>query len=138
MIQLFGIVQSTLVFAAAAAGVIGGFKIYQKWNRGEEVIPLILAWCFGLGMVQVIIWAVSTYIVNGSYKSVSPQAGAESVAIETHNAALIIGVAIAIFSVVKLYQKYTSGDDITELIFKWLGALLFLFTFGYIIEKMLS
>lgn len=138
MNQLFGMVQSTVVFATAAAGVIGGFKIYQKWNRGEEIIPLVIAWIFGLGMVQVLLWAITYYIVNGNYTSVNPKTGAESVAIESHNAALVVGVAIALFSVVKIYQKYANGEDITELIFKWLGALVFLFVFGFLIEKMLS
>lgn len=138
MNQLFGMVQSTVVFATAAAGVIGGFKIYQKWNRGEEIIPLVIAWIFGLGMVQVLLWAITYYIVNGNYTNVNPKTGAESVAIESHNAALVVGVAIALFSVVKIYQKYANGEDITELIFKWLGALVFLFVFGFLIEKMLS
>jgi hypothetical protein len=134
MNTLYGLIKSTALFATAAAGVVGGFKIYQKWGRGEEVVPLILAWIFGLGMVQVIFWAVGYYIVGGAYKGVNPKTGAESIAIESHNAVLIVGVAISIFSVVKIYQKYINGEDVIDLIYKWLGALIFLFLFGYIIE----
>lgn len=137
MNTLYQLVKNTALFATAAAGVVGGFKIYQKWGRGEEVIPLILAWLFGLGFVQVIFWAVGYYIVGGAYKGVSPSVGAESVAIEAHNGALVIGVGISIFSVVKIYQKYIGGEDVIDLLYKWLGALIFLFFFGYLIEAIL-
>jgi hypothetical protein len=72
-------------------------KYTKNGGGGEEVIPLILAWIFGLGMVQVIFWAVGYYIVGGAYKGVNPKTGAESIAIESHNAALIVGVAIFFF-----------------------------------------
>lgn len=137
MNTLYQLVKNTALFATAAAGVVGGFKIYQKWGRGEEILPLILAWLFGLGMVQVIFWAVGYYIVGGSYKGINPATGAESVAIEAYNAALVVGVGISIFSVVKIYQKYINGEEVIELLYKWLGALIFLFFFGYLIEAIL-
>ncbi len=137
MNTLYQLVKNTALFATAAAGVVGGFKIYQKWGRGEEILPLILAWLFGLGMVQVIFWAVGYYIVGGSYKGVNSATGAESVAIEAHNAALVVGVGISIFSIVKIYQKYINGEEVIELLYKWLGALIFLFFFGYLIEAIL-
>ena len=138
MNALYTTIKSTCLFTSAIAGVYGGFKIYQKWNRGEVVMPLIFAWIFGLGLVNIIIYMVDAFIVSGSYKSISPSGGAKELSIEAYQVALVVGVIISVFSVVKIYQKYTDGEDVYDLIYKWLGALFFLFFFGYVIEALLS
>lgn len=138
MNALYATIKSTCLFASAIAGVYGGFKIYQKWNRGEVVLPLIFAWIFGLVLVNIVIYLVDAIIVSGSYKSISPSGGAKELSIESYQVGLVVGVIISVFSVVKIYQKYTDGEEVYDLIYKWLGALFFLFFFGYVIEALLS
>lgn len=101
-------------------------------------MPLFFAWIFGLGLVNIIIYMVDAFIVSGSYRSISPSGGAKELSIEAYQVALVVGVIISVFSVVKIYQKYTDGEDVYDLIYKWLGALFFLFFFGYVIEALLS
>jgi hypothetical protein len=138
MNSLYTTLKSTCLFSSAIAGVYGGFKIYQKWNRGELVLPLIIAWIFGLCLVNMVIFLVDSFIASGSYRNITPSAGAKEIAIESYQVALVVGVIISIFSVVKIYQKYNDGEDVYDLMYKWLGALFFLFFFGYVIESLLS
>lgn len=138
MNALYTTVKSTCLFTSVIAGVYGGFKIFQKWNRGELVLPLIFAWVFGLSLVNIVLYMVDTFIVSGTYKNLNPSSGAKELSIESYQVALVVGVIISVFSVVKIYQKYTDGEDVYDLIYKWLGALFFLFFFGYVIEALLS
>lgn len=138
MNELYTLVKSTCLYISAAASVIGAFKIYQKWNRGENVFPLILAWVFGTGLVTIIFYMIDIYIVQGGYKSVNPASGAQEFALEIFETTTIIGVAISIFSIISIYKKYNDGEDVYDLIVKWVGSLLFLFFSAYLIEFLLS
>lgn len=131
-------VVKILLFASACVGVIGGFKIYEKWNRGEEVVPLIFSWVLGLSLVNIIFYMVGNYIVSGGYKSTTIQAGANELSKELYESSLIIGVVISIFSIVRIYQKHTDGEDVYGILYKWLGSLIFLFVMGTLIEKLLT
>jgi hypothetical protein len=134
---IYGTLRDTFIYASALAAIIAGFNIYQKWNRGEDVRALIFGWLYGIIIANSIVWAVSTFIVTGAIMGKSPSAFTKDLGLQVYSATLIIGLIIAIIGIIDIYRKYTEGDEITALIFKWIGSIIFLFFFGNVISAML-
>ncbi len=134
MNSFYGMTRTACLWIAVLAAVLGGFKIYQKWHRGEPVIPLLLGWVFGMTVALIAIELVDFYLVGGYYTGQTVDKAARGLSIQAHQAALVVGVILSLFSVVTLYQKFNEGEDVFHLLYKWLGSLIFLFLFGYLIE----
>lgn len=134
MDSIYTDVRSACLWLAVLASVIGGFKIFQKWNRAEPVVPLIFTWVFGMVMSLIVLELVDFYFKAGYIYGQNATGAIKGLSIQAHQAALVVGVIISIFSVVSIYQKINDGEDVYNLIYKWLGSLIFLFFFGYLIE----
>jgi Domain of unknown function (DUF4134) len=134
---IYGTLRDTFIYASALAAIIAGFNIFQKWNRGEDVRALIYGWLYGIVISNSIVWAVSNFIVNGAIMGKNPTAFTKDLGLQVYSATLIIGLIIAIIGIIDIYRKYTEGEEITALIFKWISSIIFLFFFGNIISAML-
>lgn len=138
MEELYTIARTVALYATALASVVAGFKIYHKWNRGEQVTPLIFTWILGIIIAVGLLQMIGTFIYGGAIFSQNLAPSTVLLAQETHSAAIVMGVAIAIVAVIHIYYRYNSGDDVTELVYRWVGSIFFLFSFGLIIEMLMS
>ena len=48
---------------------------------------------------------------------------------------MIFGIVISIVSIIRIYYKFTGGEDVVPLVLQWAGSLVFLFVMGYIIQS---
>jgi len=132
---LLGVLQSIVVFASGAAAVVAGLRIYARWNRGEEVTPMIFSWLVGMASVGALIYAVRTYILGGGLQGGLGIGWAQQLNLEVYEAAMIFGIVISIVSIIRIYYKFTGGEDVVPLVLQWAGSLVFLFVMGYIIQS---
>lgn len=139
MDSFYAIARNTCLSLAAAAAVIAGLRLFQKWNRGEEVEGMIFIWLIGILFAGGIIVMVDNFIVGGAYVFFTGISGtAEGISIELYQASLLLGIVITIVGVIKIYRKFQNGEeDIYEYMLKWFGSLLFLFSMGYLISAIL-
>lgn len=139
MDSFYAIARNTCLSLAAAAAVIAGLRLFQKWNRGEEVEGMIFIWLIGILFAGGIVVMVDNFIVGGAYVFFTGISGtAEGLSIELYQASLLLGIVITIVGVIKIYRKFQNGEeDIYEYMLKWFGSLLFLFSMGYLISAIL-
>ncbi|WP_026632634.1 DUF4134 family protein [Dyadobacter alkalitolerans] len=138
MMNLYYTIQEIAFLGVAIAAVASAFRIYQKWNRGEAVTPLIFTWIGGMALAVIMNHMIYGLVMAGNAGDHNPISTARMFAKETHSAAITIGLIVAILAVIHIYHRYTTGDDVTELVYRWVGSLFFLFAFGLIIESILS
>ncbi len=136
--SLLNHLQTVIVCACGAAAVIAGFRIYSKWNRGEEVIHLILSWVTGMLSVGVMIFAIRTYILGGGLHAGLALGWAGQLNQEVYEYAMLGGVVVSIFSMLRIYNRYSGGEDVVPLIYQWVGSMLFLSVMGYIISALVQ
>jgi hypothetical protein len=124
---------------AAAAAVIAGLRLFQKWNRGEEVEGTVFIWLMGILFAGGIVVMVDNFIVGGASVFFTGIAGtAEGLSLEIYQAAMLLGIVIAIVGIIKIYRKFQNGDeDMYDYMLKWFSSLLFLFSMGYLISAIL-
>lgn len=127
----------------AVAGLISGIRIYQGMQRGDDFEGPAIRWLGGLVGASVLVYAIEAFIYNDSAGWASTGTPAHFVAIsyasEAHQAALYIGLAMAIIGLTRVYRKFRDGDeDIYEFMLKWFGSLMFLFMMGWIIDSILN
>ncbi|TAE39253.1 MAG: DUF4134 domain-containing protein [Runella slithyformis] len=139
MDSFYAIARATCLSLAATAAVIAGLRLFQKWNRGEEVEGLIFIWLMGILFAGGIVVMVDNFIVGGASVFFTGIAGTtEGLSLEIYQASLLFGIVITIIGVIKIYQKFQNGDeDIYNYMLKWFGSLLFLFSMGYLISAIL-
>lgn len=139
MDSFYAIARNTCLSLAAAAAVIAGLRLFQKWNRGEEVEGMIFIWLIGILFAGGIVVMIDNFIVGGAYVFFTGISGtAEGLSIELYQASLLLGIVITIVGVIKIYRKFQNGEeDIYEYMLKWFGSLLFLFSMGYLISAIL-
>ena len=139
MDSFYTIARNTCLSLAAAAAVIAGLRLFQKWNRGEEVEGMIFIWLIGILFAGGIVAMVDNFIVGGAYVFFTGISGtAEGLSIELYQASLLLGIVITIVGIIKIYRKFQNGEeDIYEYMLKWFGSLLFLFSMGYLISAIL-
>jgi hypothetical protein len=139
MDSFYAIARNTCLSLAAAAAVIAGLRLFQKWNRGEEVEGMIFIWLIGILFAGGIVVMVDNFIVGGAYVFFTGISGtAEGLSIELYQASLLLGIVITIVGIIKIYRKFQNGEeDIYEYLLKWFGSLVFLFSMGYLISAIL-
>lgn len=137
MNTLYQNILSICVYGTASASIMGGFSIFKKWNRGEEIKPLIFTWLYGILISNLFFWAVNRFFINGQNNGKVLVNLSEELADQVYLCTLILGIIIAILACISIYNKYVSGEDVTKLLFSWAGSLIFLFVFGKIISAML-
>jgi formate/nitrite transporter FocA (FNT family) len=137
MNTLYQNILSICVYGTASASIMGGFSIYKKWNRGEEIKPLIFTWLYGITLSNILFWAVNRFFIHGQNNGKVLVNLSEELADQVYLCTLILGIIIAILSCINIYSKYINGEDVTKLLFSWVGSLIFLFAFGKIISAML-
>lgn len=139
MDSFYAIARNTCLSLAAAAAVIAGLRLFQKWNRGEEVEGMIFIWLIGILFAGGIVVMVDNFIVGGAYVFFTGISGiAEGLSIELYHASLLLGIVITIVGIIKIYRKFQNGEeDLYEYMLKWFGSLLFLFSMGYLISAIL-
>ena len=136
MITLYNTIRDVFIYATAIAAILAGFNIYQKFNRGEAVQPLIIGWLYGITLSNLFIWGVGYFIKDGNLAN-NPVGLANDLGKQIYQACLILGVMISVLALISIYRKYTEGEEVTTLIFQWVGSIIFLFSFGTIISAML-
>ncbi len=124
----------------AIAGLVSGIKIYQNMLKGGDIEGPAIRWIAGLTIASMLIYAVETLVYNDGGLTASPvHFTVISYAAEAHQAAIYIGVVLAIIGLISIYKKYQEGDeDLSEHMLKWFGALMFLFSMGWIIDNILN
>ena len=137
MAGLLALLQQILITACAAAAVVAGFKIYARWNRGEEVTAAIFSWLVGMLSVGVLVYAIRTYILGGGILGGMAIGWAGLLNYEIYEFAIIAGVIVSIVSLIRIYTKYTDGEDIVPMVYQWIGSLLFLSVMGMIIGALM-
>jgi hypothetical protein len=139
MDSFYAIARNTCLSLAAAAAVIAGLRLFQKWNRGEEVEGMIFIWLIGILFAGGIVVMVDNFIVGGAYVFFTGISGtAEGLSIELYQASLLLGIVITIVGIIKIYRKFQNGEeDIYEYMLKWFGSMVFLFSMGYLISAIL-
>jgi Domain of unknown function (DUF4134) len=137
MNSLYQNILSFCIYGTATASVMGGFSIYKKWNRGEEVKPLIFTWLYGIMLSNLLFWAVNRFFILGLNNGKVLVNLSEELGDQVYLCTLILGIIIAILACINIYSKYINGEDVTKFLFSWVGSLIFLFAFGKIISAML-
>lgn len=127
----------------AVAGLISGIRIYQGMQRGDDFEGPAIRWLGGLVGASILVYAIEALIYTDGAGWASagspPHLVAISYASEAHQAALYIGLALAIIGLTRVYRKFRDGDeDIYEFMLKWFGSLMFLFMMGWIIDSILN
>lgn len=134
MDEFYSITKQTFLYIIVTAAVFAAMKIFTKWNRGEDVVPQIFGWVFGMIVATFLFKAVDEFIKGSGSNFINPVGASEALALEGYEASLMIGVGISVFSIVRIYTKYNEGEDVYDPILKWFGSVIFLFFFSYIIE----
>ncbi len=137
MNSLYQNILSFCVYGTATASIMGGFSIFKKWNRGEEVKPIIFTWLYGIMFCNLLFWAVNRFFIQGQNNGKVLVNLSEELADQVYLCTLILGIIIAIIACISIYNKYVSGEEVNKLLFSWVGSLIFLFVFGKIISAML-
>lgn len=137
MDQIYVMARETAAYGTAIAAIVAGFKIYTKWNRGEPVIGLIFTWVINMIIAATLMIMIWSLILSKGVSGYDFIPSAMQMAKEMHSAAIVMGVCIAIIGVIDIYRRHNSGDDVTELVYRWVASLFFLFTFGLIIEAII-
>ncbi|MES2797381.1 MAG: DUF4134 family protein [Bacteroidota bacterium] len=137
MNSLYQTILSFCIYGTASASIMGGFSIYKKWNRGEEIKPLIFTWLYGILLSNMLFWVVNRFFIQGQNNGRNLVGLSEELADQVYLCALILGTMIAILASISIYNKYVEGEDVTKLLFSWAGSIIFLFVFGKIISAML-
>lgn len=137
MNTLYQNILSFCVYGTATASIMGGFSIYKKWNRGEEIKPLIFTWLYGIMLSNLLFWGVNRFFIQGQNNGKNLVNLSEELADQVYLCTLILGIIIAILASISIYNKYVNGEDVTKLLFTWAGSIIFLFVFGKIISEML-
>lgn len=148
MLDMFNVAVSICMYLTATAAVIAGFRIFQRWNRGDDVEQAAVLWLTGLLIAPGIILLIQRFILSGSFSENNngvagsgdfiAKTAAQSLAYETFWAALVSGIVVAIVGLINVLQKFQRGDDdLYEFMVKWAGSVVFLFSFGYIISLIL-
>lgn len=122
-------------YLAMFAALIAGFRIFQRWNKGEDIESSLLNWFFGLLFVPFVIQAVSSQIVNKGWSdSESPDYTLGFVVADTASVIFALGIIVAVVGLIRIYSKFQNGDDDIPIFFlKWLGSLVFLSVmFGFV------
>lgn len=136
--DIYFIIRNTCLLLAATASVIAGFRIYQRWNRGDDVETSLLTWLGGLGFVGLADHAIKSIIFDGAYTAFSAGSGARLLSNGALGLCYVIGVIVAILGLINIVNKFRAGeDDIYPYMLKWAGSLLFLFSMGAVISAML-
>ncbi|WP_028523244.1 DUF4134 family protein [Runella limosa] len=138
MDALYGYFKQIAYWACAAAGVVAGFKIYMRWNRGEQITHQLFSWIVSLSSVGAIVYAVETYIYGSGLQGGLAIGWAGLLATELYEVVMLFGLVVSIVSVIRIYTKYTEGEDIVPLIYQWVGSLLFLGMLGLIVETFIG
>jgi len=135
---IYATVKQIVVTASAAAGIIAGFKIYMKWNRGEFVTHQIFSWLVGLLSVGALTYAVNVYIYGAGLRAGLAVGWIDLLKAEIYEAVMLFGIVVSVVSVIRIYYKYNEGEDIVPLIYQWVGALLFLSVMGLIVFSLIK
>ncbi len=137
MDALFNQLAAVILYIIAAAAAVGGVKIFRNWNRGDDVLPLILSWGFGIVLAAALLAFVKTWIIGGSSmgNTINYSVGFAS---DVYNACLAVGFIISLISVINIYNKYQQGEEIYQPIIKYIGSILFLTSMGWIIEALIN
>ena len=130
-------VRDTVLYGTAIAATVSGYKIFTKWNRGEPVVNLIFTWAMNMVIATILMIMIWGMILGKDVYNYEYISATISMAKEMHSAAIVMGVAVAIVAIIHIYHRHNAGDDVTELIYRWVASLFFLFTFGQIIEILL-
>ncbi|MCY7358447.1 MAG: DUF4134 family protein [Rudanella sp.] len=143
-LQAYGQVKSIGLWLCAFAAVVAGYRLYQQWNRGEDVEGPLVLWLTSLAFCGGVVFLVDRFILSGAFSSsfggsdYLAQQYTQSLAVEGSRAALLLGIVVAIIGLIRIFQKFRRGDDdLYEFMFKWFGSLAFLFLMSSIISAML-
>ena len=138
--DIYTVVKSTFQFTIAGAAVWAGFKIHAQWTRGDEVIPLIGYWLSGLITAVVFFALVDGLILSGSIMAnKNADALASGATGSLYKIALAAGIIVSIVQIIRIYNEFVYGNkDVVSMLVQWGGALIFLYSFKYIIEAILS
>lgn len=135
---IYAVIRQIVTAASAAAGIIAGFKIYMRWNRGEFVTHQIFSWLVGLLSVGALTYAVNVYIYGGGLRSGLAVGWIDLLKYEIYEAVMLFGIVISVVSVIRIYYRYNEGEDIVPLIYQWVGSLLFLSVMGLIVYSIVK
>ena len=125
-------------YLAMFASLIAGCRIFQRWNRGEDIESGLINWFFGLLFVPFIILAVRSVIVSHGWSDTeSPDYTMGYVVGDTAAVIVAMGIIVAVVGLIRIYIKFQNGDDDIPLFFlKWLGSLVFLFSMYGLVKIM--
>ena len=87
--------------------------------------------------VGVLVFAIRTYILGGGILGGLAIGWAGLLNYEIYEFAIIAGVIVSIVSLIRIYTKYTDGEDIVPMVYQWVGSLLFLSVMGMIIGALM-
>ncbi|HEV7347390.1 DUF4134 family protein [Telluribacter sp.] len=127
----------------AVAGLLSGVRIYQGMQKGEDFEGPVIRWLGGLVGASALVYAVEAFIYTDgegwASAGTAPHFVAAAYASEAHQAALYLGLMMAVLGLIRVYRKFRDGDeDVYEFMLKWFGSLMFLFMMGWIIDTVLS
>lgn len=142
--QAYGQVKSMGLWLCAFAAIVSGYRIYQKWNRGDDVEGPLVLWLTSIAFCGGVVYMVDRFILSGAFSSsfggsdYTAQIYTQSMVIESSQAALLLGIVVAIIGLIRVFQKFRRGDeDLYDFMLKWFGSLAFLFLMSSIISAML-
>lgn len=136
LVKLRTFIDILMNVGIGVAGLLAGYRIFQAFNRGEDVTADIIRWVGGL-FLGYSVYSLAAYFLfarqfdSGNYLS-------PGIFIEFGNDiwiyGLYIGGLITLIGFIRLYNKYMKGeDDLYEFSLRWFGSILFLFSIGYIV-----
>jgi hypothetical protein len=138
MENLYAIARNVALYGTAMAGIMAGYRIYMRWQEGEPIQQALFTWLGGLITGVLVLYAIDTYIVGGSIMSMSMVSQQISITRQVYGAVMAMGVVVAVFGLIKLYRLHNSGEEVVDLIYRWVGSIFFLALLGYIIDSIMA
>lgn len=133
-----GFIDNVINIGIGVAGLASGYRIFQAFNRGEDVTTDIIRWV-GTLFIGYGIYSLAAYILFSSKFDGVAYMDA-SVFAEYGNDVWIYGIyiggVITIIGLIKLYKKFLNGDeDLYDFCLRWFGSVIFLFSVGWVVYK---
>ena len=130
--------KAVCLLLAATASVVAGFRIFARWNRGDDVEAPLYAWLAGGVSAALLTQMVDSFILGGAYEGSSFEWEAGKLSNGVYTLCVALGCLVAVIGLFQIYNKSLNGDDdLIPFLWKWGASLIFLFLFGEIISALL-
>jgi hypothetical protein len=143
MNQVYDTVRLTLLYGAAIAALIAGYRIFHKFNRGQDVENDLWIWFGGMIVVVIAAQLINDWIYTPGGGAMGNDGSgfsskARGLAVELVYVIQVLGFLVGLVGCLQLYAKWQNGEDnLSGLALRWLGSMMFLFLISVIVSAIM-